>query len=661
MVQGTNPPPPNTGYSLYCTNCPTTVEPGTTFRPTIRATIGSGQLLESRGDMLRNTDGNLLGAYQHVAVSGIVNTYQSYDFTFYSDHPITAPTTSGTYQTKWRLWQNGQFVGPELTIQFQVQSGGGTNHAPNVPTLTNPGNWAVYSGPSGINLSAQANGDPDGDPVSEYYFEIFDSHDIPNSGWITSNTWSPPGLSIYGYQWHVKVRDSRGAESSWSETRHFTVNDPNPQIYSFYSQTCRPSWNQGDPDKICFCAQTNTGTLQLQINTATDGSENGTWNIFNELGTSNYNCALDTDSPPTLDPKGYEAGQHKVRLYARMDGGWANAKTADIFINIANNLRPNTPGLIYPTNNSFVNSQDITLQWQSTLRTTNYRVEVSTDAGYGTHLVDQTVSAATTLYNLHLDSAYPDVYWRITANGPYGVNSASGIFHVDMTPPDTTISVSSNISYENNFTVSWSGTDQGSAMRWFQVQVLDESRPDSQWNDWLADTTKTIDIFQGQAGHTYTFRIRGMDNVGNWGSWPSGNGNQQVSVKIDPSSAPPAPWWNTGYANKRNLIVLNNDSDWMPPHYPIHIRLTVLPIRPLLRFMMLRYHLLKGMTLGSFTITLRNLTGLYNALVQTKLIFGFPYRTVWVEECRIAAIIRFIMGMQLQVIHHPISMPSFYR
>ena len=121
VVQNDAPPPSATDYSLKCNNCPSTVEPGATFRPVVQATIGSGQLLESRGDMLLNTDGNLYGAHRHVMVYGVVNPGEPYDFTFYSNDPITAPNENGAYETKWRLWQNGQYVGPELIIQFEVQ------------------------------------------------------------------------------------------------------------------------------------------------------------------------------------------------------------------------------------------------------------------------------------------------------------------------------------------------------------------------------------------------------------------------------------------------------------------------------------------------------------------------------------------------------------
>lgn len=465
-------------------------------------------------------------------------------------------------------WVNPEIRGTTFILEGNTIS---TNHAPNPPSLSNPGDWAVYEGTSGINLSAHENGDPDGDTVTHYYFEIFESHDIPNSGWISSNTWSPTGLSYYGYQWHVKVRDNGGAESGWSETRHFTVNDPEPQIYSFYSQVCRPAWNQGDPDKICFCAETNAGTLQLQLNSANDGTGNGEWKVINELGSSNYSCSLDTDSPPTIDPKELTTGTHLVRLYARKDGGWVAAKTQDITISVGN-LRPNLPLAQTLTNGAYTNSQNVTFIWNSTQRTSNYRVEVSSVADFSSHLLDQTLPSTQTQLNFYLDSPYDPVHWKVTSIGPYGSNSASNLFHVDVTSPITSLSVASNTVYENNFPVNWSGSDSQSGLQTFHLQVLDTTHPDSMWADWLVNTAQTASIFQGQVGHTYKIRIRGMDLVGNWEDWPSENGSRQVWVMIDPSTRPLEPWWNNGYSYKRSITVLNNDSDWVPSHYPIHIQ-----------------------------------------------------------------------------------------
>ena len=43
-------------------------------------------------------------------------------------------------------------------------------------------------------------------------------------------------------------------------------------------------------------------------------------------------------------------------------------------------------------------------------------------------------------------------------------------------------------------------------------------------------------------------------------------------TRIDPSSAPPDVWWDADYDEKRNIIILNHDTDIMPAGFPVHVR-----------------------------------------------------------------------------------------
>ncbi|MCR4408538.1 MAG: hypothetical protein NUW24_16725 [Anaerolineae bacterium] len=64
--------------------------------------------------------------------------------------------------------------------------------------------------------------------------------------------------------------------------------------------------------------------------------------------------------------------------------------------------------------------------------------------------------------------------------------------------------------------VAWSGTDQGSGVASYDVQVKVD---DGGWTAWLTDTTDTEAVYSGELGHTYTFRVRATDNVSNTGAW----------------------------------------------------------------------------------------------------------------------------------------------
>lgn len=63
-----------------------------------------------------------------------------------------------------------------------------------------------------------------------------------------------------------------------------------------------------------------------------------------------------------------------------------------------------------------------------------------------------------------------------------------------------------------NFTVCWSGTDIGSGIVAYDIYVATNGGP---WNDWLALTPNTCEVFTGQGGQTYSFYSVAHDGVGN--------------------------------------------------------------------------------------------------------------------------------------------------
>jgi RHS repeat-associated protein len=64
--------------------------------------------------------------------------------------------------------------------------------------------------------------------------------------------------------------------------------------------------------------------------------------------------------------------------------------------------------------------------------------------------------------------------------------------------------------------VAWSGTDQGSGVATYDVQVKVD---DGDWTAWLTATTATEAVYSGELGHQYTFRARATDHVSNTGAW----------------------------------------------------------------------------------------------------------------------------------------------
>ena len=401
------PPTQLPAIEVSCFDCPAMVPPGSTYRPTVRVKVNSGaaDLSESRGDMLRNTDGQLFEAYPHIGVKGNVNAGQSYDFTFYADNPIHVPAAEGSYSTKWRLWRNGNWLGPELTITFQASNSASGNRPPNAPKLKSPGDWYVMDSNQRPTLVAEANGDPDGDAITQYYFKFESSVKSCNSGWISNASWQPDCIVSEGYIWQVKVRDARGQESGWSEPWHISVKDITPRVTAFTMNWRTP---KGDID---FCGTYTGEGVRFDLYSFTD---NQWFNIDAGSNTAGYICGN--------WPQGaYPSGKYKARLFVYIKGGGLYFDDSkDIIVDTPVDQPPNTPVLVNPSNTTgvYVNSQTIQFDWLDGYRANNYRLEVATDANFSNHVLDTTTTDSA--YQATIPTDYAQLYWRVTSNGTYG-------------------------------------------------------------------------------------------------------------------------------------------------------------------------------------------------------------------------------------------------
>lgn len=101
------------------------------------------------------------------------------------------------------------------------------NDPPSIPSLLSPHDNSIITNDIAPGLCWQNNGDPNGDSV-EFFAEVYNSSINLSSGWISDTCWQPTLMNDpYGiYQWHVKSRDNRNAESDWSTTWHFSLQNP---------------------------------------------------------------------------------------------------------------------------------------------------------------------------------------------------------------------------------------------------------------------------------------------------------------------------------------------------------------------------------------------------------------------------------------------------
>ncbi len=112
------------------------------------------------------------------------------------------------------------------------------NHAPNPPSLQTPGNDHIAHDYLAPTLCWNSGGDLDGNRL-EFHVQVSGDAST-NSDWLQASSdpicWRPSQLDYqyHTYQWRVKARDPRGAESDWSATRQFSIAPPNyPPSISF--------------------------------------------------------------------------------------------------------------------------------------------------------------------------------------------------------------------------------------------------------------------------------------------------------------------------------------------------------------------------------------------------------------------------------------------
>jgi hypothetical protein len=90
---------------------------------------------------------------------------------------------------------------------------------------------------------------------------------------------------------------------------------------------------------------------------------------------------------------------------------------------------------------------------------------------------------------------------------------------------------SSDTSVSPKFSIKWEGQLEGRKVAGFNVQC--KAGYEGSWQNWLADTSESQGEFLGVSGHTYYFRVRAKDDLGNWGYWSN---SRYTVVPIDDQS-----------------------------------------------------------------------------------------------------------------------------
>lgn len=168
-----------------------------------------------------------------------------------------------------------------------------------------------------------------------------------------------------------------------------------------------------------------------------------------------------------------------------------------------------------------------TVQWGGTdpggagLKSYDVQYRVNQNGAWVNWLQNTTQTSAT--FNGASGSTF---YFRVRARDnafnteDYPAGNGDAWTTVDTTPP-TSAAASPLNAPGVTFSVTWSGSDAGVGLANYDVQYRDGVT--GTWTLWQSNTTRTSGLFVGDVGHTYYFRSRARDSLGNLEAYPTSN------------------------------------------------------------------------------------------------------------------------------------------
>ena len=145
--------------------------------------------------------------------------------------------------------------------------------------------------------------------------------------------------------------------------------------------------------------------------------------------------------------------------------------------------------------------------------------------------VTETIAATGDVYTLTLPGATANLVSNpndyIIGGDPFIVVESETVNE----PPTSTVRSMPEVTHTPTFTVTWEGHDNQSGVWLYDVQMRDGGG--GEWADWQSSTTVTSSQYAGEHDHTYYFRSRATDYVGNRTDWP---GEPQAQTTLDLSS-----------------------------------------------------------------------------------------------------------------------------
>jgi len=397
------------------------------------------------------------------------------------------------------------------------------NNPPLAPSLQSPSNGYVATNYRAPTLCWNNNGDPDGDQTY-FYAEVYNSPINANSGWINGTCWRPGQLDYqyHTYQWRVKARDARGADSGWSETWSFRVAPPNyPPSISFDSANGN-TFPSGSIDtresNWTFRGAASDPEGQLSRVEWRCSGDNCGWQAGHTNGTS------------WSHTRNGMSGQNDVYFVAYDNvGNYTFSRHLDLRIDQA-----------APATQSSLNNEANPAYWPtwfaSPVQVRLYAVDGNTGrARVGVREVRyqldggawQTQGGDTVNFTVSSDGAHSVAFYAVDhLDNTEGVRTVN--FQIDQTPPNPPGGVVETNGVLNNQwqkahntpTFTWAASADATSGVWgYQFYFGEDSNGQGYQTFTAADPRQWTPQPGGVHTGVYYLRGRARDNAGNWSAW----------------------------------------------------------------------------------------------------------------------------------------------
>jgi hypothetical protein len=181
---------------------------------------------------------------------------------------------------------------------------------------------------------------------------------------------------------------------------------------------------------------------------------------------------------------------------------------------------------------TYTKSTDFSVSWSGTDDSSgvaSYDIFVSDNSGPFTPWLNGT-SGASTIFNGKDGHRYSffSAAWDNALNREQVRNMGDTCTTVDVTPPTSSFVSLLSCQSSTEFTITWTGKDATSGIRFYNVYVAEGESP---FELWQKEVTRSSARFEGVEGQQYSFYTIACDNAGNYEAEP---GPEKIAVvKID--------------------------------------------------------------------------------------------------------------------------------